>query len=121
MEIGPQQGLAMKGQNGGGWMDGWMDERMDAWTDRWTQAEECNKAPGVISHHGVLQAGLRFGITPMLVYPEGLWLGAGVGWLQSMVLGAGQDIGVLCWSRGFFGVLMCTYLSKQFIPCPPAP
>lgn len=28
MEIGPQQGLAMKGQSGG-WMDGQMDGRMD--------------------------------------------------------------------------------------------
>lgn len=63
-------------------MDGWMDGR--------TWAEKCKEAPGVFHHKGFQQAELGFGVTQMLVCQEGLWLGAGIAWLQSMVLGAGE-------------------------------
>lgn len=36
-------------------------------------------APRVIPHPRVPKAGLGFGVTPMLVCPEGLWLGVGPG------------------------------------------
>lgn len=49
--------------------------------------------------------------------PRGSLAVCGVDCLQSMVLEAGENVGVLCWSKGFFRVLMCTYLAKQFILC----
>lgn len=76
---------------------------MDGWTDGWAWAEKCKKAPGVIPHHGVLQAGIGFGVTPTLVCPEGLWMGVGVGrawcWVQGKVLGcfAGAEAPLGCW------------------------
>ena len=111
MEIGSQQGPATEGQSGA-WMDGQTDGR--------TQAKKCRKALEVMPHFRVLQAGLGFGVILTLVCPEGLWLGVGVSWSHSVVSGAGVSVGVLCWSRGFFRVPMCTYLAKQFTPSPPA-